>query len=494
MSTEMQAAYNDEIDLRTLITPVWHAKVWIISIGLMLALLVFAYQLGGIALDKTRSANVQVHFNFKGADSGSYPNGTSFSPQELLSGSVLSELYRKLDTDDYTYEQLVEAIVLKPNFNGADQLAVVVTDLVSQNKGLSTKEFSSAVSEYTNTLTNQSKTHISLAMDLNLVSGNFEKATYILTQIPTIWASQALEDRGVLSTSIPTISGLSARLISDELLVRVNVLSDTHSLLSQQVELLINSSSNRTITDPSSNFSLSDLSHNLAMEDKYRISILKELIVKHGIGVSDDDWYEGFRDARLGKLQRERSSLERLVIVYEDAINQFNQQQNQLANSSNGTSNTDQTTVYAPQYGEDVINTLLQLGSKMADPAYRKELLAEKIALSTRLQKIITEIEFYESDNDGTKQDLSADQVAKLINESFSALDKVNTALIKITDIANASRLDDRGELYDLVGKITKQENSNLSRSTLLKVILAFIVGCMLATVIVLFRRMMGQP
>jgi hypothetical protein len=104
------------------------------------------------------------------------------------------------------------------------------------------------------------------------------------------------------------------------------------------------------------------------MEDKYRISILKELVVKHGIGVKDDDWYEGFREARLGKLERERSSLERLVIVYEEAIDQFNQQQNQTINGNSSSQGNAQTSVYAPQYGEDVINTLLQLGSKMADP------------------------------------------------------------------------------------------------------------------------------
>jgi hypothetical protein len=189
-----------------------------------------------------------------------------------------------------------------------------------------------------------------------------------LAQIPSIWAAQALQDRGVLVTSIPPISGLETRMMSDALLVQVNVLSDTHSLLDKHIGALLAKSSNRTISDPSTGQTLSDLSHKLDMEDKYRISILKELVVKHGIGVKDDDWYEGFREARLGKLERERSSLERLVIVYEEAIDQFNQQQNQTINGNSSSQGNAQTSVYAPQYGEDVINTLLQLGSKMADP------------------------------------------------------------------------------------------------------------------------------
>ena len=432
-----------------------------------------------------------IPIDFKGADQGSYPNGTKFSPQELLSGSVLSELYSELNTDSFSYTEMVESIVLTPNFAGADQLEILIQDLISKDKGLSTQDFSSAVSEYTDTLVNQSKTNVTVTLDLNLVNGSVDEGTRILTLIPKIWASQALEDRGVLVTSTPPISGLDTRMMSDELLVQVNVLSDTYSLLDSHLSSLMTNSNNRTVSDPATGQTLSDLSHKLDMEDKYRISILKELIVKHGIGIKDDDWYEGFRDARLGKLERERSSLERMVVVYEEAINQFNQQQGEMSAIGSGANAGKQATVYAPQYGEDVINTLLQLGSKMADPEYRKKLLQEKITLSTRLQKIITEIEFYKAENDSVRQELGEEQVEKLINESFNSLNDINQALVRITEIANSSRLDNRGELYDLVGEVTQQNGSNLTGNVQLKVILAFIVGCMLATVVVLGRRML---
>lgn len=368
MTTSVQSEYADEIELKTLILPIWKAKFWIAAFGVVFALLVLVYQLGGVAFNKAQTASMQIHFDFKGADKGLYPNGTSFSPQELLSGAVLSELYGSLNTDKFSYSELVSSITLKSNFDGAEQLETVVQDLIAKDKGLTTQDFGEAISGYTNTLVNQSKTNITLILDLSLVSGNLKKATDILAQIPSIWAAQALQDRGVLVTSIPPISGLETRMMSDALLVQVNVLSDTHSLLDKHIGALLAKSSNRTISDPSTGQTLSDLSHKLDMEDKYRISILKELVVKHGIGVKDDDWYEGFREARLGKLERERSSLERLVIVYEEAIDQFNQQQNQTINGNSSSQGNAQTSVYAPQYGEDVINTLLQLGSKMADP------------------------------------------------------------------------------------------------------------------------------
>ena len=491
MNTSAEQQLSDEIDIKALILPIWKTKFYITAFGAMFALLVLVYQLGGFAFNKAQTASVQVHFDFKGADEGTYPNGTKFSPQELLSGAVLSELYSDLNTDEFSYAELAGGITLKPNFDGAEQLEAVVQDLISKNKGLTTQDFGSAISEYTATLVNQSKTNITLVFDLELVNGSMKRATDILTQIPTIWATQALKDRGVLITSIPPISGLETRMMSDELLVQVNVLSDTHSLLDKHITILLTQSANRTISDANTGQTLSDLSHKLDMEDKYRISILKELIVKHGIGVKDNDWYEGFRDARLGKLERERSSLERLVIVYEDAIYQFNQQHNQLTNGNADSQGNKQATVYAPQYGEDVINTLLQLGSKMADPTYRKELLEEKIALSTRLQKIITEIEFYKSDVSSSPQGLSKAQIEQLINESFESLDSINKALISITNVANFSHLDNRGELYDLVGVIEESSNNSFTSKIQLKVILGFILGCMLATVMVIGRRLL---
>ena len=95
--------------------------------------------------------------------------------------------------------------------------------------------------------------------------------------------------------------------------------------------------------------SLSDIRYKLDLENKYRIFILKELVVKNGIGVTNDVWYKGFRDARVGKLERDRSSLERMVVVYEQALTEFNQQQYKPTNSSNEQRGDNSgMTVYAP--------------------------------------------------------------------------------------------------------------------------------------------------
>ena len=201
--------------------------------------------------------------------------------------------------------------------------------------------------------------------------------------------------------------------------------------------------------------------------------------------------YKGFRQARVGKLEREQSSLERMVSVYDQALIEFNQQQYKPNNSSNKQSGDNSgTTVYAARYGKDVINQLLDLGSKISGPEYRRSLLQEKIKLSTRLQEVITEINFYDiSTIPAASSNISIEEISILVSESFTELKKIHAGLIGISNVSNIRSLDDKGELYDLVGSVEDHVSSSFSRDVLQKAILAFILGCMLGKVVVFIRR-----
>jgi len=493
VSNTVGQTYDDEINLRDIFIPLWKAKYRIFLFGLISLSLVLIYSLGGFVVNKSKYASLQVHFNFQGVEAGNFPNGEKFSPQQLVSGSVLSNVYNKIDSPTFTYLDLVNSIKVLPSFNGDTELKSVVTRLLSTEKGLTNTEYSEAVSNYAEEITAQSKKNVIITLDLNLFDGNLKKASDLLVNIPTVWATAAIQERGVLKVSTPTVSSLDKRIQSGELLIQVNVLADTSNILSKSLEDLSLSLSNKSISDSWSGMTLTDIRYKLDLENKYRISILKELVVKNGVGINNKAWYKGFRDARVGKLRRERSSLERMVVVYEQALIEFNQQQYKPTNSSNEQGgDSSGTTVYAPQYGKDIINRLLDLGSKMSDPEYRKSLLQEKIKLSTRLQDVITEINFYEvSTIPAPSSNISIEEISVLVNESFTELKKIHSGLVGIIQVSNIRSLDDRGQLYDLVGSVEDHVSSNLSRNVQQKAILAFIIGCMLGTVVVFIRRVL---
>jgi len=69
----------------------------------------------------------------------------------------------------------------------------------------------------------------------------------------------------------------------------------------------------------------------------------------------------------------------------------------------------------------------------------------------------------------------------------------MSESLKRITQIANQRYLDNNGQLYDVLGSITQESSSNLSNKLLLKLILAFIMGCIVATLSVFVRRVLGD-
>jgi hypothetical protein len=489
-----QDHYADEIDLKDIIQPLWRAKFMIILFGLLFASAVLVYQIGGFTFDKSDKALMQVHFNFKGADQGKYPNESLFSPQEILSSPVLSQVYQNLDKPKFSYDEFAAAITLTPNISGVEELEQLINTLVAKDKGLSVTEFNSNIQQYTATLLSQSKTNVTISMDLTLVNGNLDNATQILTSLPQVWAQQALQDRGVLSVHMRPISTIGLNSEQDELLVSINILSDSHQVLADHIKQLLSDKDTSSIVDPSTGRSVSDLQHLINMEGKYKVAILKELIIKAGVGVNDQAWYRGFREARLGKLNREKDSLERMVEVYDNAIIQFNQQQAQQTQSVSSNSNAGGTQVYSPQYSDDLINSLLQLGSKMADPEYRKQLLQKKIDLSSKLQLVITEIEFYHSGSDQQLESgVDITQIGVLLSKSSATLVQMSESLKHITNIANQRYLDNNGQLYDVLGSIIKKSSGNLSNKLVLKLILAFIMGCVIATISIFIRRVLAD-
>ena len=234
------------------------------------------------------------------------------------------------------------------------------------------------------------------------------------------------------------------------------------------------------------------------MESKYKVSVLRDLVIKPGVGVSDQAWHEGFRTARLDRLRREKNSLERMVAIYDTAIVRFNRQSKlEVAAPGPGQESTGGTQIYSPQYNEGLVSTLMELGSKMADPEYRKVLLNKKIDLSSELQSVVTEIEFYvsgEGDGDETVTTLSADKINSLLKSSSITLNDLSRSVARIVAIVNQRYLNNSGQLYDLFGEIEIQRGSTMDDNMRLKIILAFIMGCMLAIFGIFISRAVRRP
>jgi len=490
MNQQASTPYSDEIDLREILWPLWLGKWRIMLWGVVFTLGTAIYLLGGLSWDKSSSAQMQVHFNFKGAETGVYPNKTKFSPLELLSSPVLRQVYQRHLDATVPFEDFSAALSMSPNFAGASRLDTLIANLAKQDKGLSVAEFNDAITAYSETLINSSRLNTTVLLDLGVVNGNMAKAVLVLTDIADTWATQAITVRGALNLIQPTLSSQIITASEQDLLIKVNILSDTHKVLTEITNKYIDNPELNDISDPTSGFKLSDLEHLLATEGKYKIAILKEIVIKSGVGADNEIWNKGFREARLAELERQRDSLERMVTVYNDALVQFSQQEDMQSQAGPNQTQTNPQ-IYSPQYSNDLVKTLLELGSKMADPEYRKELLEKKIGFSSDLESVISEIEFYQSASNDNRGTLNTDKISRLIIDSSNNMAKLNDALTGIINIANRWSISDNGQLYDLQGDIQSVSSSNLTSKILLKLILAFIMGSAIGVFVVFVRRLM---
>jgi hypothetical protein len=488
-------ANMDEIDLHQILQPIWRNRWYILLLGCLSALIIMIYQLGGFTLNKSDQAQMQIYFNFKGANEGVYPNGAKFSPLELLSEPVLSSVYERHIDSKINYDDFSQALTLIPNFSGSAQLEAIVTDLVAKGKGLSLAEYSQAIEDYTGSLKSHSKTNISISLDLNLVNGSVSQATKILTAIADTWAKQALTNRGVMKIYKPHINSQIIKRENEDMLIKISMLIDTQKRLATTVEEYAQDPQLASLSDPESGLNLADLSLLLNNENEYRLEVLKEIVINLE-GVSKNSYLSnGFQKVKIKLLERERNRLQRMITTYDQAMIQLKEQQYShmdsgvLANKS-----PSEQTIYAPQYNEDMVNSLLQLGSKMADPEYRQNLLKSKLNYAEQLEKTVTEMEYYQSSfNEEKDFILEKETIDNLINASTKELMKINDALTGITTLANNYYLSDQGQLYSLQGKIEHITTSNLSGHMMQKVLLAFLMGCLLA-VMVIFCRLIAVP
>ena len=486
---------TDEIDLHQILQPLWRNRWYIILLGCLSAMIIIIYQLGGFTLNKSDHAQMQIYFNFKGANEGVYPNGAKFSPLELLSEPVLSSVYDKHVDSRINYSDFSQALTLVPNFSGSAQLEAVVTDLVAKSKGLSLSEYSQAVEDYTASLKSHSKTNITISLDLNLVNGSVSQAKKILTAIADTWAKQALTNRGVMKIYKPHINSQIIQRENEDLLIKINMLTDTQKRLAATVEEFAQDPQLASLSDPESGLNLADLSLLLNNENKYRLEVLKEIVIKLEVFGKNSDLSSGFQKVKIKLLERERDRLQRMITTYDQAMTQLKEQQySHMDSEMQANKSSSEQTIYAPQFNEDMLNSLLQLGSKMADPEYRQNLLQSKLKYAEQLQKTITEIEYYQS-SFSEDQDviMEKETIEKLVKASTDELMRINDALTGITNLANNYYLSDQGQLYSLQGKIEHITTSNLSGHLIQKVLLAFLMGCLLA-MMVIFCRLITAP
>ena len=487
---------EDEIDLRDVFSPIWQARYRILIICFLMSGLVFGYHLIRYSFSSPSQYFSTVNFNFEGVEKATYPNGVQFSPNDLISNNIMRRVYDdlKLLENGVEFPDFTTAITINSGFYGDVLLKSIAADIASKDKKISVKDFNKLVAEYMNAINTYSRQSAVITFDNSRLHFGQQKAEAVLLKIPEVWAEYSIQEVGVMNVFNELITLNVSSNLGNEPLVMINKLADYSQLLKKSLTQLEGLPRAHSIVEKVSQYSINDLVYKLSQIDKYQVNILRSVIVNNKVYSNDVGLHESFRVGQLDRLHRDKGELVRMVKVYDQISEQFDQMSsNRNSSIIEKDSNTlNAKTNYSPQYGDALVNNLLELGSKIADPEFRKTLLNKKITLALNLQKVETEIEVFggSGSGSGSGKSIPKKEVLVYIAKAGKELDALSNSIESIVKQYNSYAFNNLGSLYSLTGEVIAVEGYALNDPKLkLKAVIGFILGGMLSVFFVWGRR-----
>lgn len=212
----------------------------------------------------------------KGEKTFSYPDGTEFSTADLISPSVLNEIYRECKLQERMPENDFQKIFMVVNSDIERTLLDAEYREKMAKRNISLVDLRKLQDEYTNKIDALPKNRFSVMMNAE-VPFSFLEAQNILSKIPVIWFKQY----SVLhSEPLPPVENLAAydpASVSGNLLQLERAYLYCRNLQEHCKQLDDQLAKNRNFAAKTGE-TLSDLLHNLQQLERFELSLLRQYI------------------------------------------------------------------------------------------------------------------------------------------------------------------------------------------------------------------------
>ena len=278
-----------------------------------------------------------------------------------------------------SYADFVEAVSVSYGFSAIEFLENYVNNLADSGRQVTVEQFNERVEQYMQVLSQKNRSTATITLSNSNLRLPDSVIARVLTDIASTWSTYSIDQRGVLNKfSTFSASPIPADIDNQDIFLVVNILDDIAKTTAEQLALFALEPGASSFTLPDDGYSYQDLQTELDLLIKYQLNLMKNLITNEIIrsDIRDDTLRGEFVEARLKQLKSRENELTRIITVYEESIDQFDKLVNSPAAADASIARG--TTIYSPQYNENFVNTMLDLGSKLADPAFRKQLNPDK--------------------------------------------------------------------------------------------------------------------
>jgi hypothetical protein len=444
-----------------------------IGIGTLIAFLSVLFLLRS-SVPATTTYLARFEFKFPGVESGKFPNGDTFSLNEIIEPAIISPVYERFKLDQYGIDrdEFFNAFSIRPYVPEEGEITERFRQQLADRR-LTLTERERLEARLRSLLDEASRGGAEIAMTLRRNFGiPNELGRSIVQMLPQAWSQYEIEKKGVLR--LPAFTGSDVG-ISPSVLESVS-LPMALVMLSQASDRLRGRLSDarlvagiETAIEPSSRKSLRDLENDFHDLEVFKVNPLRAAIPGYAFP-------EGIEEIRLLAQQRIRE-LETDRILYSgtatalaNTASQFVQSivvlkggsEGRRANSEQGGAQLGGTTTI-PQLSENFIDKMIELSARGRasdenQQRYISDLSARQLGTVEKLVRVQTEQEKWQhflAELDGKTKPVALDETnrARLTRNLLSAAAELNSSwqvLNKLESEFASNRLSHTAQLYNL--------------------------------------------
>ncbi|WIY53230.1 hypothetical protein O9Z70_01415 [Devosia sp. YIM 151766] len=397
-NTGQEAQYADEVSLGDLFRSLWQSRAWAIG-GMVIAMAIagaLLILLHFLRVDATTYSQ-EIAFKIGGQSEARYPNGTSFSPNDLRSPVVLNRVYDDLGIADFglSYREFATAVSVTPSSAiyegvvGRYRARLADTSLTFEERRQIEAEFGSTL---TSTLSSGA------TVNFNVVGSEVPKnvGLAVVSAIPNSWADIYINQLGVLDLPFDQSSSL---IVSPEFLnaldypAAYDVLEMAFVTVRERIRQLQAISGAQTLMDGDGARTISDIEREIQRMERFSLEQVLAPLTELGLNKSPELTGATYR-YKLDELDRRVRLAKDNAQILDQALQTATGMTAAAAPSAGSTEPQVPSTI-VQQFGPELVDRLIGMSVENAGIDFRETLIQNKlnyereaIALTSERQKI----------------------------------------------------------------------------------------------------------
>lgn len=431
--------------------------IWAFPVWLACFLVYFS-----ISYHSSQSYSLILGLNYPQAAQGKYPNGSNFSPSDIISSSVLDKVWM----DNQLGERGVELSIFRRSFTAiplSGEISLIESKYRAAlaSKNISRIEIEKMEADYRAEIAQASTKAIKLTMDSGSVDYSTAQASKILNDVALTWNRSSIERLGVLMT--PTVDSLTLNgdIKSEAPIVIINYLIDFSDRAKNIINIMRSNPNSNSYRDEKLGVNLGGLSAKLSEISDYQIDHLDVMLATRS-NVTEVELMQ--TKHRIEELHMERKVLMMKAESVRRALADYSGDKSQEKKSDESKTRTLEGSENSGiQFNNQAMNKLFNLAMESKDALYRQQLTEDRLQyeniandFNLRIARLERRLGYMQSR--GKTLSVKGDESFKAqANRVWGNLQEVVDAIARIQKQARQDFTGQGGLLYSQLSEVERE-------------------------------------